>query len=328
MRADRLLAIMLLLQTRGKMTAQSLAEKLEVSRRTILRDIDALSAAGVPVYAEGGHHGGITLDERYRTTLAGMQEREIRTLFIGDNSQLLGELGLGDVAERTLLKLRAVLPVAHQPSVEHMRQRILIDPAWWWRDTQPPATWEQIQQAVYEDRQILVTYERHSGEVAERVLDPYSLVAKSSIWYLVADHAGELRTYRVLRLRQVTLLATHFQRRGDYDLPTYWREQLRQFGELTSEYAFTLRVRADRMSFVKEIVPGRYQPLAAADGDGWVTVRFQLESIDLGKMLVFGLGEAAIVVEPLALHEAIMGSARAILDAAERERNNQPYDTE
>jgi len=130
MRADRLLAIMMLLQTRGKMTAQRLAERLEVSRRTILRDIDALSAAGVPVYAEGGHGGGIALDENYRTALAGLQEREARTLFVGNNAQVLSQIGLGDAAESTMLKLLAVLPAAHQPSVEHMRQRILIDPAW------------------------------------------------------------------------------------------------------------------------------------------------------------------------------------------------------
>lgn len=315
MRADRLLAIMLLLQTRGKMTAQSLADKLEVSRRTILRDIDALAAAGVPVYAEGGHGGGIALDEQYRTTLAGLQDNEIRTLFVGDNTQLLSELGLGAAAESTMLKLRAVLPVSHQPSVEHMRQRILIDPVWWWRDTQSLPSWEQLQQAVYEDRCMHVMYERPNGEVIERILEPYSIVAKSSVWYLIADHAGELRTYRVVRFRQITLLDTHFQRRKEFDLPTYWHAQLQQFGELVSEYRFTLRMDADRMSFIKEIVPGRYQQIEPPDSDHWVTVQFQLDSIDLARMLVFGLGTDAIVVEPQELHESVLETARALLTA-------------
>jgi predicted DNA-binding transcriptional regulator YafY len=314
MRADRLLAIMLLLQTRGKMTAQSLADKLEVSRRTILRDIDALSAAGVPVYAEGGHGGGIALDEHYRTTLAGLQDKEVRTLFVGDNTQLLSEIGLGDAAESTMLKLRAVLPASHQPSVEHMRQRILIDPVWWWRDAQPLPSWEQLQQAVYEDRCIRAVYERHNGVVIERILEPYSLVAKSSVWYLIADHAGELRTYRVLRFRQITLLDTHFHRREDFDLLTYWHEQLQHFGELISEYGFTLRMHPNRMNFVKEVVPGRYHQIELADSDGWITVQFQLDSMDLARMLVFGLGAHAIVVEPQELHEAVVNTACAILN--------------
>jgi predicted DNA-binding transcriptional regulator YafY len=314
MRADRLLAIMLLLQTRGKMTAQTLADKLEVSRRTILRDIDALCAAGVPVYAEGGHGGGIALDEHYRTALAGLRDSEIRTLFIGNNAQLLSEIGLGDAAESTMLKLRAVLPASHQPSVEHMRQRILIDPTWWWRDAQPLSSWELFQQAVYEDRCIRAVYERPNGEAIERILEPYSLVAKSSIWYLIANHGGELHTYRVSRFRQITLLDTHFHRRADFDLPSYWRERLQDFGELVSGYVFTLRMHPDRMNFVKEIVPGRYHQDEPSGADSWITVHFQLESIDLAKMLVFGLGRHAIVVEPPELQQAILNAAREILN--------------
>lgn len=313
MRADRLLAIMMILQTRGKMTAQSLADRLEVSRRTILRDIDALSSAGVPVYAEGGHGGGIALDEAYRTTLAGLQDKEIRTLFVGHNAPLLGEIGLGDAAESTMLKLLAVLPASHQPSVEHIRQRILIDPTWWWHDAQPLAFWEQLQQAVYEDRCIRAIYERHNGEEVERILEPYSLVAKSSIWYLIAHHGGELHTYRVSRFRQITLLETHFDRREEFDLPTYWREHLQNFVETISEYCFTLRIHPERMNFLKWIVPGRYHPVEPPDADGWITVDFRLESIDLAKMLVFGLGGQATIVGPPELQEAILSIACEIL---------------
>jgi predicted DNA-binding transcriptional regulator YafY len=320
MRADRLLAIMLLLQTRGKMTAQRLADKLEVSRRTILRDIDALCAAGVPVYTEGGHRGGIALDDNYRTTLAGLQEREVLTLFVGNNAQLLSEIGLGDAAESTTLKLLAVLPGSHQPSVEHIRQRILIDPAWWWHDAQPLPFWEQLQQAVYEDRSIRVVYERHNGEVVERVLEPYSLVAKSSVWYLIANHGGELHTYRVSRFRQITLLDTHFHRREDFDLPSYWHEHLQHFGEMISEYSFTLRLHPDRMSFIKWLVPGRYHQVEPPGADGWIVVHFQLESMELAKMLVFGLGRQAIVVEPQELQEAMLNAAREILN------NHHMYD--
>lgn len=318
MRADRLLAIMMLLQTRGRLTAQALADKLEVSRRTILRDIDALAVAGVPVYAEGGHGGGISLDEHYRTALAGMQEQEARTLFIGDNTQLLSEIGLGGAAERTMLKLRAVLPELHQSAVEHTRQRILIDPAWWWHDAQPLPWWDDLQQAVDQDRCIQAVYVRQSGEVTERVLEPYSLVAKSSVWYLVAGHAGVLRTYRVVRFRSVVLLDARFQRRADFDLPTYWRQQLHQFGELVDGYGFTLRVHPEHIHVIREIMPGRYQQLGVAEGDGWLTLRLQLASQDLAKMLVLGLGAHAIVVEPAELQQAVLDTARAILSGTQR----------
>jgi predicted DNA-binding transcriptional regulator YafY len=313
MRADRLLAIMLLLQTRGKMTAQSLADRLEVSRRTILRDIDALAAAGVPVYAEGGHGGGVVLDEHYRTTLAGMLEQEVRTLFVGDNTKLLSEIGLGDAAQSTLLKLQAIVPDSHKPAVNHMRQRILIDPVWWWRDSQPLPFWDQLQRAVYEDRPIQTVYERHNGELIERILEPYSLVAKSSVWYLIADHGGALHTYRVVRFRQISLLDRHFQRRAGFDLQTYWQAQLQQFEELVDEYAFTLRIHPDQISFVKEVVPGRYQQVGPADSAGWITLQFQLASLDFAKMLVFGLGARAVIVEPQELLKAIRDTAYAML---------------
>lgn len=310
MRADRLLSIMLLLQTRGKMKAETLADELGVSRRTILRDIEALSISGVPIYAEGGHGGGIALDENYRTNLTGLQEEEARTLFLASNESLLKQLKLGDAAERTLLKLNAALPTRHQEAVQHIRQRILIDPAWWWQDSQPPAFWEQLQQAVYEDRCIRARYERYDGEVVERTLEPYSLVAKSSIWYLIAKREGELRIYRVTRFHDLTLLATHFERDASYDLPTYWQAHLQQFVESMGEFSLTLEVHPDRLAFVKWITPGRHQITDAEQAGDWHTVRIQMESVELAKMLVFSLGAQGRVVEPRTLYDAVVAAAR------------------
>jgi predicted DNA-binding transcriptional regulator YafY len=219
MRADRLLAMVMLLQSNVKMTAKALAEALEVSRRTILRDVDALSIAGIPLYTDSGHGGGIALDENYRLNLTGLKEPEVRSLFIASNAELLHDIGLGDAAQSTLLKLFAALPAPHQPSVNHIRQRILIDPVWWWHELQPLPFWDELQQAVYEDYRIQVHYENYNGEVVERLLEPYSLVAKASLWYLVAKRDSEIHTYRVSRFQQVTLLDSHFQRPSDFDLP-------------------------------------------------------------------------------------------------------------
>ena len=220
MRADRLLSIIMLLQTRGRLTTQRLAEELGVSRRTILRDVDALSLVGVPIYSEGGHGGGIALDENYRTTLTGLQDREVRTLFVANHAPALDEIGLGEAAKSTLLKLLAVLPTSQRPSVEYIRQRILIDSAWWWRDAQPPPFWDQLQQAVYDDRCIQAVYERHDGETIERVLEPYSLIAKSSVWYLLAQHARRTthlsrRSLSAHHAARYTLSTSHRFRSGD-----------------------------------------------------------------------------------------------------------------
>ncbi len=224
MRADRLLSIILLLQTRGKMTARALAEELEVSRRTILRDINALSFSGVPVYSEGGHGGGISLAEEYRTTLTGLNTLEVQSLFISNNNEALRDVGLGDAGEQLLLKLLAALPDPHHSTADHIRQRLLIDPTWWWHDASISPYWEEIQRAVYEDRMIKVNYENFDGEIRERILAPYSLVCKSSVWYMLAERDGELRTYRVDRFHSVCLIDESFTRRLNFDLPTYWRE--------------------------------------------------------------------------------------------------------
>jgi predicted DNA-binding transcriptional regulator YafY len=315
MRADRLLAIMLLLQSRGKMKAVSLAAELGVSRRTILRDIEALSISGVPIYAEGGHGGGITLDEGYRTNLTGLQEEEARTLFLASNESLLKQLKLGEAAERTLLKLSAALPTRHQAAVQHIRQRILIDPSWWWQDSQPPHFWEPLQQAVYEDRCVRVLYERYDGEVVEHILEPYSLVAKSSIWYLVAKREQEFRIYRVTRLHDFTLLGHTFERDATYDLPTFWQSHLQEFVDSMAEVSVTLEVHPERLHFVKWLTPGRHQVDEPAGEDGWYTVDVQMESVELAKMLVFGLGSQARVVEPRSLYDAVVAAARHFAQA-------------
>lgn len=316
MRADRLLSIIMLLQTRGKMTAHTLADKLEVSPRTILRDVDALSVAGVPIYAEGGHGGGIALDENYRTTLTGLTEAEVRALFVSGSASLLNDIGLGEAAQSTLRKLSAALPASHQPVVEQVRQRIYIDPVWWWHDSQPLPFWAELQQAVFEDRCIRAVYERYNGEVVEREVEPYSLVAKASHWYLIARRDGDLRTYRVSRFHSITLLDTHFRRQEDFDLATYWHEHLDEFVEALSEYTFTLRIHESRMNFVRWLTPGRCHIIEPPDGEGWFTARLHYESVDLARMLVFGLGAQAVVLEPPELHEAVLKTAREILGNA------------
>jgi predicted DNA-binding transcriptional regulator YafY len=314
MRADRLISIILLLQTRGKMTARALAEELEVSRRTILRDINALSFSGVPVYSEGGHGGGIALAEEYRTTLTGLNTLEVQSLFVTNNNEALRDVGLGDAGERLLLKLLAALPNMHHSTADHIRQRLMIDPTWWWHDASLSPFWEEIQRAVYEDRRIKARYENFNGEIAERTLAPYSLICKSSVWYLLAERDGELRTYRVNRFHSVHLLDESFTRRPDFDLPTYWRTHMQGMQSFPSEYRCTLRVHPERISFIKWLMPGRWELVADAENKGWATLSLSMDSDLLAKMLVFGLSGFVEVVEPGELKVAVAAQAREILE--------------
>jgi predicted DNA-binding transcriptional regulator YafY len=315
MRADRLVALMLLLQTRGKLTSQALAEALGVSRRTILRDVDALSLAGIPVYSEGGHGGGIALDEHYRTTLTGLNTLEVQSLFVANNHRVLQDVGLGDAAEHLVLKLLAALPRAHHSTADHIRQRLMIDPTWWWHDAATPPFWDDLQQAVYDDRLLETTYENFAGEITERVLAPYSLICKSSVWYLLAERADEFRIYRVDRFHTVRLLDQGFSRRPDFDLPTYWQTRLQSFVSTFSEYHCRLRLDPQRLSLLKWLMPGRWELLPETDEKGWITVRLMMDSEVLARMLVFGLAGSVEVVEPPDFAASVMTQARDLLDS-------------
>lgn len=313
MRADRLLTLILLLQTRGKMTAKELAEELGVSRRTILRDINSLSFSGIPVYSEGGHGGGIALIEEYRTTLTGLNKLEVQTLFLSSNNHALRDLGLDNAAEHLLMKLLAALPKMHHSTADHIRQRLMIDPTWWWHDSETSPFWEELQRAVYEDRMIETIYENYDGNITERVLAPYSLICKSSLWYLLAERNQELRTYRVTRFHLVRVLDQSFSRRPDFDLPTYWQEHVKNFEDTFSEYRCTLRIHPERETFVKWLMPGRWHLVSDADEDGWLTLSLMMDSDLLAKMIVFGLSGYVEVIEPPELKESVLAQARDLI---------------
>lgn len=319
MRADRLLSMLLLLHTRGKLTTQTLANELGVSRRTILRDIDALSYAGIPIYADGGHGGGVSLDENYRTTLTGLNETEIRALFISENTQLMNDIGLGEATRGMQHKLMAALPLKQQSIVAQVRQRIYLEPAWWWQDDTPLPFWSDLQKAVFEDYRIQAVYENFNGEVAERILEPYSLVAKAALWYLIAKRDGAYRLYRVARFRSIQIQNVHFERENGFDLIKYWHEHLKEFRESITEYTFTLQIHPDRLGFVQSLMPGHFQITWTNPQNGWKTLRFQVESIDLAKMLVFGLENQAVIVDPPELRQAVRRGIQELQSATEQQ---------
>jgi predicted DNA-binding transcriptional regulator YafY len=314
MRADRLLTLILLLQTHGKITTRRLAEELGVSRRTILRDVEALSFSGVPIYSESGPGGGVALDEHYRTSLTGLNTPEVQSLFVSNNDQILQDIGLGNAAQRLLMKLLAALPQSQHSTVDHIRQRLMIDPTWWWHETAVPPFWDDLQNAVYQDRLIKATYENYEGVLIERVLAPYSLICKSSLWYVLAEYNQDLHTYRVSRFHSLQVLNQNFLRRPDFDLPTYWQTKLQGFAGDFSEYRCTLRIPPQRLVFVKGLMAGRWEQTAGPDSAGWVTLSFKIDSEQLAKMLVFGLAGDVEIIDPPELRASVLAQCQLLFD--------------
>jgi predicted DNA-binding transcriptional regulator YafY len=213
----------------------------------------------------------------------------------------------------------------HSLSADHIRQRLMIDATWWWSDDEKPPFWDDLQQAVYEDYLIDTLYERYQGDVVSRVLEPYSLVNKSSSWYLVARRDGEFRTYRVARFHAVQRLDQHFERRADFDLRRYWQAHLQEFIDSFSEYHCTLRIHPDRVPFVKWLMPGRWEVVEEAGDGGWVTLRLMMDSPLLARMLVFGLGAFAEVIAPVELTEEVLADARQLIQQlTQRSPHDQP----
>jgi predicted DNA-binding transcriptional regulator YafY len=319
MRADRLISLVLLLRARGRMTAQTLAEELEVSERTIYRDLDALSAAGIPVCTLAGTNGGVYLDEAYRHSLTTLSRAEVQSLFIASGIGPLQDLGLARASEESHLKLLEDLPHVHRAEVERMRQRFYIDPANWFQRSQPSPYFALLQQAVWEDRPVWITYQPVETPESERQVDAYALVAKANVWYLVGKkQQGPLHNYRIARLKGARLADGHFQRDPAFDLPSYWEASCRQFEEENyykhPPYQAVFKVHPAAYWYFPGYLEGRYEQIEAADEAGWVTLRLTVDSMEEARMRALGLGAYVRVIAPDALRASIIETARAVVE--------------
>lgn len=317
MRADRLISMMLLLNAKGQMTAQDLAAELEVSERTIYRDVDALCVAGVPIYTQPGNSGGIALDENYRVSLTGLSKSEVLALFASSGAGPLQDLGLaqGD----TLLKLFAALPSIHRQTVQQMRQRFYIDPINWFQIVELSSFMPILQQAVWEDHWVNITYQQFDGQVTQRHLQAYALVAKANIWYLVArKDNGDMRHYRISRMVDVVLCDETFQRASDFDLADYWQASCAQFEQdsLTSQDFFPAKVRIHPAVswYFDTFMGGRHTVVGERDEDGWITLDVIFYDIWEGNMRALGLGTTIEILEPPELRDKILETAQSVLD--------------
>ncbi|NUW33087.1 YafY family transcriptional regulator [Nonomuraea sp. SMC257] len=318
MRSDRLLSIMLLLQTHGQLPAGTLAERLEVSVRTVMRDVEALSSAGVPVYTVRGPHGGIALLPGFRTDVTGLTTDEARALFVLLSGRAHDELGLGRAIGSALRKVMAALPASHRPDADLASRRVLIDPERWrGGPAQPAPDLAVLQEAVFGDRRLRVRY-RHGGGSRPRsyTLDPYGLVNKAGVWYLVADHRGEPKLFRADRVSSAVVGDEPARRRDGLELAGLWDTLRRRIDDVPTPVPVTVSVRRDVLDRFLRVHQADLAPSAGADGFGGegegdgerVDVELRFRSLGAaGALLAFG--PDVEVLEPVELRRVLAGRA-------------------
>ncbi|CAM5381584.1 Putative DNA-binding transcriptional regulator YafY OS=Streptomyces griseomycini OX=66895 GN=FHS37_004426 PE=4 SV=1 [Streptomyces griseomycini] len=317
MRADRLLSLLLLLQNRGRMTAPELAAELEVSVRTVYRDIEALGASGVPVRAERGPEGGYRLMEGYRTRLTGLTDAEAGSLVLAGLPGPARDLGLGAVLASAQLKIEAALPGELAGQARRVRACFHLDAPAWFRDADPVPYLEPIARAVWERRVLRTRYRRWRGEVHREVC-PLGLVLKGGIWYLVALAEDTVRTYRVSRFLAVEETDAEFTRPAGFDLAAYWTESSRRMEAALRQGTARLRLspRGQKLLPMQFGAAG-VRALADAgppDGEGWVEVELPVESEAVATGDLLRLGVEAEVLGPAGLRRAVAAAVAVLAD--------------
>jgi len=323
MRADRLLSILLLLQAHGQTTGRELAKRLEVSERTVHRDMDALSAAGVPVFALRGSQGGWQLDEGWRTQVPGLDESELRA-FLMAQPRVIGDPRLSAAAERALNKLMAALPISLREQAASIRQRLYVDATGWHGAAEDLSMLPVVQHAVSCDRKLKIRYRKPETDgsehtVTERTIDPLGLVAKGSSWYLVANTTHGFRTYRVSRIETVTMLDKPNQRPANFDLATHWKLSTKQFLEGRPRYQARLCMDPAVARQMK-----KWRPVSPVDDSeppetkGWVILNVRFENEEEACFVILGFGSRVEVLKPEKLRERIAAEVSAMINHVAR----------
>jgi len=314
-RADRLLSILMYLQTRGRTATGRLAEEFEVSRRTIIRDLYALRVAGFPVYTERGPHGGCYLHEEYRNTLTQLTTDEIAALFLSSIQEPLKDLGLSEPLRGAVLKLTAALSESRQAARSRVAERIVIDPKPWTRPSEPIGRLDTLHRAVMEDRWVTVKLTRPFGVVTERRIAPYGLIAKAGAWFVVwAGEDGQLRVDRTSRVLEAQLETAPFERPDGFDLEGYWTDWRDRQEKARPTFDVRLRVRKDAIRYVEDALGARQGvfysiPTTSA---GWTTMDVSFPFLEEARRELLALGGAVEVISPDALRRSMADFAEQI----------------
>jgi predicted DNA-binding transcriptional regulator YafY len=316
-RASRLVSLLLLLQARGGLTAAELARELEVSVRTIHRDVEALAESGVPIYAERGPHGGIRLVDGYRTRLTGLTADEAEALFLSGLPGPAAELGLGTVVAVARLKVLAALPPELRGRATRLVERFHLDAAGWFQADEPVPHLATLSEAVWDGRRVEIDYDRGDGPTP-RSLGPLGLVLKAGVWYLVALVDDQLRTYRVSRVADARLLEERFDRPAGFDLAGYWAESSAAYEAQTPRVEVVVRVRSDRVWRLAEAIGGAAVRAATRldvpDADGWSHLRLRLQWPDEVPALLLRAGPDVEVLEPPEIRDRVVRLASLVVE--------------
>lgn len=308
MKADRLISLLLLLQSAPRRTARELAVRLEVCERTIYRDVDALCSSGVPIYTERGSDGGICLSDGYRKALMHFGEDEVRALFIS-GSAILADLGLGQNLDRALEKLRGGFSDVQQKAAEKARGRIHIDQRRWYQSDPPVERLALLRRAVWDDRCLEIVYEDRQKALTTRDVEPYGLVSKAGVWYLVARTADGFRSFRIDRMREARERDTRFERDAAFDLDAYWKASAASLRGDQPAFAVTVRAGGDAVAMITSFWPTTW---VECDGERLLRVEFSSERAALGHLVSWGA--TVELVDPMTLCAAIVAHAKAICD--------------
>lgn len=315
MKSDRLLASLMLLQGHGRMSTRELAERLEISQRTAHRDMESLCAAGVPLIAHRGAQGGWELEKGWRTQVPALDQAELEGLLMAQTGAL-GTTKLRAAAQRAFDKLMAALPASSRTQAESMRQRLHFDPSGWWMPGEDISMLPIVQDALTRDRKLTFLYTRGDGEVSTRTADPFGIVCKQSVWYLVARTAAGMRTFRVSRMRGAAILPHTFERPSGFDLAVYWTGSTARLQDRSQPVSVTLALSPKGVSAMRG---WRHLNAAAGHGPGgtlerdWLVFNIEFESYPHARFAVLGLGSHALVLAPETLRDEIeLEAARTV----------------
>ena len=316
MRASRLVNLLLLLQSRGGLTAAELARELEVSVRTIHRDVEELSAAGVPIFAERGPLGGIRLVDGYRTRLTGMTADEAEALFLAGLPGPAAQLGLGTVVAAAQLKVMAALPPELRSRASRIVERFHLDAAGWFQAQEAVPHLATLSAAVWDARAVRILYERGGGPV-ERTVGPLGIVLKGGVWYVIGATDGQIRTYRASRVIEATLTDEPVERPDGFDLAAYWTESSAAYERDAPTVEVVVRIAADQAWRIADVY-GRATLDAAErlddpDPEGWLRLRLRVSWPDEVANRLLSIGPRLEVLEPADVRERVIAIAGRVV---------------
>jgi predicted DNA-binding transcriptional regulator YafY len=295
------------------MTAAELARELEVSVRTVHRDVDALAEAGVPIYAERGPHGGVRLVDGYRTRLTGMTGEEAEALFLSGLPGPAAELGLGTVVTAARLKVLAALPPELRARASRLVERFHLDAAGWFQAGEEVPNLPILAECVWATQRVEIDYVR-ADRIVTRTVEPFGLVLKGGVWYLVAQTDEQIRTYRVSRVGRAAPLEERFERPEGFDLGAYWAESSAAYERQAPRLALDVRVRGDRLGVLRSLVGASAMAAAEQVGEpddlGWVRLKLRVEWPDEAPRTLLGMGPDLEVIEPAGVRERLAELAR------------------